>query len=205
MSLTVKTIINNPVSSNCHIIYDSLKKKGLVIDPGSEDSRELIDFINHNNINVDYVILTHEHFDHIWSADKLSIPVLCSYECRENIQDNKLNLSLFFNQVGFELNVQVQCIEDFGCKLEWNNHTIHFYKNRAHSPGGIMFIIDRYIVTGDLLIKDLKTVTKLKWAQKNDLPDAVRWLENSKGNNLTVLAGHGDSFCLDDYDLNKIY
>lgn len=205
MSLKVKTIINNPVSSNCHIIYDSLKKNGLVIDPGSKDSIKIEAFIGEHSINIDYVILTHEHFDHIWAADKLNAPVLCTKECKDNIRDRKFNLSFFFNQCGFELNIDPICIEDLNYQLLWNGYIIEFKKNRAHSPGGLMCTIGNYVITGDLLIKDLKTVTKLKWAKKEELPACKEWLQLQQNKGLTVLAGHGESFELDNYDLNKIY
>ena len=205
MSIRVKTFINNPVSSNCHIIYDSLKKCGLVIDPGSQDSSNILSFIKNNDIKVDYVIITHEHFDHTWSADKLNATVLCSKECKENMKDKKRNLSFYFNQTGFDLNVETLCIEEIDCLLSWNNLNISFYKNGAHSPGGLIFVIDRFLITGDMLIKDLRTVTKLKWAKKEELTDAVEWLDKRKGENLLVLSGHGDSFELDDYDLNKMF
>ena len=58
MALTVKTFINNPVSSNCHIIYDDSEKHGIVVDPGSEDSSEILSFVRNNALVVDYVILT---------------------------------------------------------------------------------------------------------------------------------------------------
>lgn len=205
MPLTIKTIVNNPISSNCHIIYDNLKKRGLVIDPGSKDTAELFSFINNNKIIVDYVILTHEHFDHIWAADKLNALVLCTSECKKLIKDKRQNLSFYFNQVGFELNVETQSIECIEYKLDWCGFHIVFYKNGAHSPGGLMFVIDRYIVTGDFLIKNIKTVTKLKFAKKEDLLLGEKWLREQQGKNLIVLAGHGDCFRLDDYDLNKIY
>ena len=205
MSLKVKTIVNNPIPSNCHIIYDNLKKIGLVIDPGSENCNEILSFIKNNDLSVDYVILTHEHFDHIWAANKFNVPILCTKECKESLKDKRLNLSLFFNQVGVELNVKVKCIEDFGDKFVWNDYKVEFYKNGAHSPGGLMFVVDMYVVTGDFLIKGLKTVTKLKGARKEDLAAGEIWLQRQKGKSLLVLAGHKDSFELDNYDLNTIY
>lgn len=205
MLLKVKTLVNNPIASNCHIIYDSLKRRGIVVDPGSEDPNKITSFIKEHDIRIDYVILTHEHFDHIWSSDVICAPVLCTRECSILVGDAKHNLSFFFNQQGFILDLDTQCVEDLETPFEWNNHHLTFYKNGAHSPGGLMFVIDRYVVTGDLLIKDLKTVTKLKSSKKEELPSVIYWLQNLKGRGLTVLAGHGDSFELDNYDLNKIY
>lgn len=205
MALQVKTIINNPVSSNCHIIYDDSEKHGIVVDPGSEDCSELLSFLKDNAIVVDYVILTHEHFDHTWSADKFSAPVLCAKECADTISDKKRNLSFFFNQVGFQIEVNAICVEEYNMKMKILGFDVEFYKNKAHSPGGLLFVIDKYIVTGDMLIKDLKTVTKLQWANKEDLPECGRWLREKRGNGYMVLAGHGESFELDNYDINKIY
>lgn len=205
MALTVKTFINNPVSSNCHIIYEDSKRHGIVIDPGSEDCSEILSFLKDNAIVVDYVILTHEHFDHTWAAYRFSAPVLCTKECAETIGDKKRNLSFFFNQIGFHIEVNAIRVEDFGMKMNLLGHIVHFYKNRAHSPGGLLFTIDRYLITGDMLIKDLKTVTKLQWAKKEELPDCERWLREQQGKGYIVLAGHGDMFELDNYDINKIY
>lgn len=205
MSLNVKTIVNNPISSNCHIIYDNLRRRGIVVDPGSENCHEILTYIKDNDLKVDYVILTHEHFDHIWAADKFNVPVLCTRECKDALINRKLNLSLFFNQVGFELNVKVKYIEELDRKFIWNDIEVCFYKNGAHSPGGLMLVLDKYVITGDFLIKDLKTVTKLKWARKDELSAGEKWLQQYKGKGLLVLAGHGDSFELDNYDLNKIY
>ena len=96
-------------------------------------------------------------------------------------------------------------VEDFGMKMNLLGHIVHFYKNRAHSPGGLLFTIDSYLITGDMLIKDLKTVTKLQWANKKELPDCERWLRERQGKGYIVLAGHGDIFELDNYDIKKIY
>ena len=126
-------------------------------------------------------------------------------ECAETIGDKKRNLSFFFNQIGFHIEVNTMRVEDFDMKMNLLGHIVHFYKNRAHSPGGLLFTIDRYLITGDMLIKDLKTVTKLKWAKKEELPDCERWLREQQGKGYIVLAGHGDIFELDNYDINTIY
>lgn len=201
----VHTVINNPIPSNCHIIYDSSTLHGIVVDPGSEDCSEIVSFVNDNAIVVDYVILTHEHFDHIWSADKFDAQIICSEKCAESIVDKKLNLSFYFNQIGFQMNVQALVLEDNGMTMEILGHEVTFYNNSAHSPGGILFTIDKYLISGDMLIKDTKTVTKLKWANKEELPNCELWLRKKQGNGYVVLAGHGDSFELDSYDLKRMY
>lgn len=82
-------------------------------------------------------------------------------------------------------------------------YTISFYYALGHSIGGILFTIQKFLVTGDTLIKDMKTVTKLKCGSKERLHESLVLIDSMKGRGLLVCAGHGESFELDNYDLNK--
>lgn len=64
------------------------------------------------------------------------------------------------------------------------------------------FFVGRYVFTGDTLLKDAKTVTKLKTGSKEKLIVSVMLLEQEKGKNLIICPGHGETFGLDGYDLN---
>ena len=130
---------------------------------------------------------------------------MCSQICSEAIQDRKKNYSVFNQQPGFDINPADIVLDDVNWSLNWNGYKIRFEPAIGHSAAGIMFFIDKYVFTGDTLIKDLKTVTKLKTASKEKLKESLSLLENEKGNNLLVCSGHGDSFLLDDYDLNKAF
>ena len=57
--------------------------------------------------------------------------------------------------------------------------------------------------SGDTLIKDIRTVTKLKTGSKEKLSVSLRLIEKEKGQGLMVYPGHEDLFSLDDYDLSK--
>ena len=70
--LKVKRIKNNPIDSNCYVIYDkALGDDCIIVDPGSEDNSNLYDLLNSENLYPQYIILTHEHFDHCWGVDLL--------------------------------------------------------------------------------------------------------------------------------------
>lgn len=55
---------------------------------------------------------------------------------------------------------------------------------------------------GDTLIKDVRTVTKLRTESKEKLEETLSLLEGYKGNGLIVYPGHEEAFALDEYDLN---
>ena len=84
--LQVKQIINTPIDSNCFVIYD--KEKGdncIIVDPGSEDNSHLYELLKSEELNPQYIVLTHEHFDHCWGVNQLvekyHLPIVCSQLC----------------------------------------------------------------------------------------------------------------------------
>jgi len=207
-SIELQTIENKPISSNCHVFYDTGSNHCIIVDPGSEDGSYIDGFLLKKELKPDYIILTHEHFDHIWGCsffvDKYNTPIVCSKNCAEAIVDGRTNLSLFFdNKKAFACPQASIIVEENNFELVWNSHRLSFYPALGHSIGGIVFSLGYYLVTGDTLIKDIKTVTKLKCGSKEKLRESISLIESFKGRGLLVCAGHGESFDLDSYDLNK--
>ena len=206
--LIVHQIINIPVTSNCFVVYDkTFGNECIVVDPGSESDDVLLDYFMQNELKPRYIILTHEHFDHCWGVNELrehfpTAELVCSMICSEAIQDKKKNYSVFHQQPGFDLKPADIILEDVNWSLSWNNFKLGFVPAQGHSAAGILFFFDKYVFTGDTLIKDIKTVTKLKTGSKEKLMESVVLLEKEKGKNLIICPGHGETFGLDGYDLN---
>ena len=209
MSLNIKRIVNKPISSNCFILYDKTKScKCIIIDPGTKDNGELLDVLNRLSLTPDYIILTHEHYDHCYGVNMLrekykSIKLLCSGICSNAIQSDRANYSYYFCPPGFRIGAADEILEELDWKLVWNGYELCFIQAKGHSSSGIMFMVDNSLFTGDTLIKDWVTVTKSKTGSLEDLIDTLKTISSLKGKNIEVYAGHGDSFYLDDYDLAK--
>lgn len=200
------TIVNQPISSNCHVFYNASSKHCIVVDPGSEDASYIDGYLIERELKPDYIILTHEHFDHVWSCgylvSKYGVPIVCSRKCAEAIVDGRTNLSLFYeNSKAFACPPASIILEDYNYELNWKSYMISFYPALGHSIGGIIFVLDKYLITGDTLIKDIKTVTKLKCGSKEKLVESISQIERMKGHGLLVCAGHGENFELDNYNL----
>ena len=108
-------------------------------------------------------------------------------------------MSLFYNQVGFETYPADIHIEDVNYQLIWNEEKIEFLPTKGHSDACICILIGNYLFTGDTIIKDSKTVTKLPGGSKIKLIETLSNL-NSKFSNkqIFVHSGHGDSFWYDE-------
>lgn len=207
MSIQILAIENKPISSISYIIYIEKKDSCIIIDPGSENPEEIDRVIIDKNLKPQYIIFTHEHFDHIWSANyficKYRVSIICSEYCFKAIQDPKLNLSLFYDtNKAFSINPLKQKIIKEEEIINWEDKKLLIKETKGHSLGGIIISMENYIFTGDTLIKNIKTVTKLKGASKEKLHEFIEYLKSLIGLNYIIYPGHGDYFCLDNYDLS---
>lgn len=207
--LCVKTFVNKPVTSNCYVLFDKEESSDcIIVDPGSKSEGYLIEYIDREGLHPLYIILTHEHFDHCWGVNELvkqyHIPIICSQLCTEAIKHEKRNCSVFYdNKEAFVINSKTVSIESNGNILGFGEHLIRFINTPGHSNASISFTIDSFLFTGDTLIKDERTVTKLPTGSVNKLKSSFYKLSFLLGKGYRVYPGHGDSFILDSYDLKQ--
>lgn len=206
--MQVQTFKNHPVDSNCYVVFDEDYKSCVIIDPGTNESSEIIEFIESKKLIIDYVILTHEHFDHIWGVNALvefADPIIiASQYCANMVKDKRKNLSLFHDQLGFVIYKEIKSVENLKGSITWGKHIIKFINTPGHSESSISVYINQCLFSGDLMIKDLKTVTKLPTGNKNKLLHSLELIKKNFSNkNIIVYPGHGDFFLLDDINLNS--
>lgn len=165
--LQVEKIINTPVTSCCYMCFDKdVSNDCIIIDPASEDDR-IFQVIEKKNLNPEFIILTHEHFDHCLSVNDLRtrypmVKLICSQYCNDAIQDEKKNCSLFWdNTKGFIIRPADLIIGNHENILSWGNYRVIFYEVPGHTKSSIAIEIGEFLFTGDAYIPGLKTVTKL--------------------------------------------
>ncbi len=207
--LVVRRIINKPVPSNCYVLYDNIVGGNcVIIDPGSRLCNTIVDFIFKKGLKPRYIILSHEHFDHCWSVNQLvnlyRIPIVCSQLCAEAIKDKKKNCSIFFDSsCGFTIKNLTISVESLDFLLRVGNTNLRFFRTPGHTDASICILVEHYLFTGDTLIKNLPTVTKLPTGSNVKLEATISFFESLQGNGYEVYPGHDRPFLLDGYNLNK--
>jgi hydroxyacylglutathione hydrolase len=66
--LQVQSFVFNPLQENTYLLFDSITRECVVVDPGcyeQEERYELESFINDNKLNVTLLLNTHCHVDHV--------------------------------------------------------------------------------------------------------------------------------------------
>jgi hydroxyacylglutathione hydrolase len=209
MNVFVERILNRPIDSNSFVVYTKDSNSCVVIDPGTENCIDLLQFLEISQLVPEYIFLTHEHFDHIWGVNKLkdtfNCKIICSVNCSEKIIVKKKNLSLFFDQVGFETYPADINIEEIDNYIEWDGGEIEFITTQGHTDASICILIDNNLFTGDTIIKNSKTIVKLPGGSKSKLIKSLALLNNKfKGKQVIIHSGHGESFCYDELKVQEI-
>ena len=160
-----------------------------------------------------WIILTHEHIDHIYGInyykERYSCEVICSWSCAERIQNSSKNLAkykeiIFGENQADAIKLDYFCTADRTFRTEyvwnWKQHVLEFMEMPGHSLGSVCIIMDRQVMfSGDTILKDIETVTRLPGSNKRLFHEVTIPRLKKFAPELMVYPGHGDSGKLCEY------
>lgn len=203
------------IASNMYMII--AQNQALIIDP--HESEEAIQLLESAGINSAYVILTHEHYDHISGVNQLRsyftssgrCIVYGNNDCKAMVEDPTQNMSAYFMALMIDktrkeqdlakkvFKLDYRCSVDIGFKkqmnLNWQEITIKLIETPGHSKGSICILLntdDGYLFSGDSFIKNQTVITKLPGGDRQEYRQITRPFFDSLGDHVLVLPGHGD-------------
>ncbi len=204
--IKVERFINQLMSSNCFVVFDDNTKRAIVIDPGSEKSDKEIAFIEDNQLEVDYIILTHEHTDHNWGVNSLkikypNIKLVCSDICDRLVKkSNRVFFSFYYDNPDY---IYIIDSADILIKsdidtLKWNNLTIHFVMTPGHSKASICIEIEGLLFTGDTIMPFPRYLNK-KDGNEDDWKKTIAKKESYYSKDVIIYPGHGEILTLGEW------
>lgn len=202
----VKRIKTGNLDSNAFIISGN-QDKSIIIDPGESDAQQIIRYHRDFNLAPEYIILTHEHYDHIAGVPALrnnfNVEVISSAKCATQLVNPKRNLSAYIRSNPIDdVQSDIYC-EDINHTLHWNDLKLIFIETPGHTPGSICVFFDGLLFSGDTILNNLKTITNLPLGSKNDLKVSLKKIKKLPGIQ-TIYPGHGDSFSISSLDLTTV-
>lgn len=205
--IKVEKIVNKPVASNCFIITNDISNSCVIVDPGTEDCADLFNALKSKDLIPEYVVLTHEHIDHIIGIKELrsryKVKLVCSSACNENINSFKYNLSGYSDRFHERTDLPTAdiLVEDINYTLRWDDYLIQFHKADGHSQGSICFNIGNDLFVGDTLIKGFKTTTVLPGASKEELLNTFEKIfKRFESTSTRIFSGHYEDFYLNEIE-----
>ena len=150
----VETLSVGQLATNCYIVYDSITRDAVVIDPG-DDGNFIAEKIVGLQIHPHAILLTHGHFDHMLGAYELQkifhIPVYMNIKDNFLVKRLKDSAEYFLHRKIIEQKPVITAITEK--KLVFGTLAFTIINCPGHTPGGVSFILKdaQSVFTGDTI------------------------------------------------------
>lgn len=183
--MIIKTILAGMYEENCYLVMDEDTKELGIIDPGGH-ANSIINEINLLKGKTKFILLTHGHLDHVDGVielvNNLKVPFYINKADEDLMQKDDFVFGTLPKASGYLSE---------GDTLTLGKHEIKVIETPGHTPGGICFLIDDNIFTGDTLFQGS--------VGRSDFPggNGMQLIKNIKekllplGDGIKVFPGHG--------------
>lgn len=190
--------------ANCYGLLTD--KAAIVVDPGKYTSN-IADFLKNNADKTRLILITHAHYDHIGGALQLRNETGVKIAIGKNeefaLSDCSFNLSGRFTPAipAFNADYVIEDEEEFTV----GDITIKAYETPGHTIGGMCYLINDVLFSGDMLFYETVGRVDLPggnaFEMQNSL-DRMMWLFDD---DVKVYSGHGEMTTIGHERKNNLY
>lgn len=197
--LNIVKLVTGPLSVNTYIVFLKSSARAVVIDPA--DSRMVINKLSELKLKCDMLLLTHGHFDHIWSvadlAQTLNIPVAVHSDDAAALTDDKVNLA-FYSGAEVKHHAPDILLSDNEL-LTAAGIGFKVLHTPGHSPGSVCLLVEseKLIFTGDTLFRLSVGRTDFPNGSSEQLYESILYRLFSLRGDYRLLPGHMSETTLD--------
>lgn len=189
--MLIKRIPAGVYAANCYILVDEDSKECAVIDPGG-DEEDLISFIDQTGAKVKHILLTHGHADHTGAVGHLSDIYKVSAHIHKNDGEYIQNGEFMFGPLRYKGNNVVLDMDiDENKVFKIGSFDIKCIETPGHTPGGVCFLVDSKLFTGDTLFLRSIGRTDLSGGDFNTLIESINNKLLVLDPGTAVYPGHG--------------
>ena len=188
--MEIKVLNDLYTDENTYFIIEN--HEAIVIDPGVSYEKILS---NIYDIKIKYILLTHCHYDHIGSVNKLiscfDAKICCTEECAENIK----NVNISLTQMGLgkpEIIENAHIIFNDGDEFDFSGNKIKVIKTPGHTSCSVCYMIEDNLFTGDTLFFQNVGRWDLPTGNGETLIKSIKEKIYSLDDDITVYPGHGN-------------
>ena len=186
--------------SRTYVLLTTDSAAAVMIDVDDASSSSAAAFIDERGAALKYIVLTHEHYDHVGGVKTLQqrydARLVCSRACADGISNPRRNFSRYLAGADYTCGPPDDTCEDLGWKLRLDGIVFDLLETPGHSPGSICIAAGATLFSGDTLIHDARTVTKLPGGDKEALARSLARIRSRCRPGTQVYPGHGDPFPL---------
>ncbi len=151
--MNIKTLTVGPVATCCYILSEDIaSSECLVVDPGAEADRIRKAC---GSMRIAAILLTHGHFDHIGAVSALmkeDTKLLIHPLDAPMLSDPDLNVSRLLMRQSVTAPKATDLVNE-GDRLTLAGLEIVVLHTPGHTPGGVCYLIENHLFTGDTLFE----------------------------------------------------
>lgn len=191
--LSIQTFTLGQWQTNCFVL--SVGKSCWIVDAGF-DPEPMLDAIDDQELDVEQVVLTHAHLDHIAGLHAVrhrhpDVPILVHADEEDFLTDTRLNLSAAISEP--VVAPQATGLLHHGEQLELNGVAFEVRHTPGHSPGGITLVQHdcKVAIVGDTLFAGSIGRYDFPTSDGPRLMQSINEQLMSLPDDIRVLPGHG--------------
>lgn len=199
--IQIKAIVTPEYKSNTYLIIDEDYKRLIVIDPTIFSTKTIENYISCQELQLDYIIPTHGHFDHVEGinvlSEKYKFNIVASNECNNTINNPKKNYSYYYKNMNLSISIPGIIYAGDNYELIWNHNNFQIIKTPGHSPCSACIVLNgTMLFSGDTILIEYNSFSKFPDGDKELLIINIKKIYNSFQHSMVVYPGHGDPFNL---------
>lgn len=191
-SMRIQHLVVGPLFSNCYLVWDEGPKEGVVIDAGDEGNL-ILKKVGELGMDVKYILATHGHFDHVAGVAPLKRELDAKFLAHKAdmffIEDGER----IAKEWGFVIE-QPPNPDEFleeGRTINFGGLGLRTLLTPGHSPGGVCFLGDGLVFSGDTLFQGSIGRTDFRFGNFKDLEKSIKTRLYSLPDDTIVYTGHG--------------
>ncbi|MBR3786271.1 MAG: MBL fold metallo-hydrolase [Firmicutes bacterium] len=189
--MRVYRFVTGPIQVNTYLAFDETKK-GFIVDPGGF-SYELTGVVDQEGLEIEYIILTHGHADHIGGVaefqEKYPNAKVIAYTAeRDMLEDPALNSSYDIYRRAITVTPD-RYVSDRET-LTVGDTELTFIHTPGHSLGGMCILTPGYVFSGDTIFRASIGRTDFYGGSFDQLAKSIRERLYILPDQTLVLPGH---------------
>ena len=190
--MAIQTFVVGPLQSNSYLVVDERSRRAAVIDPGME-GESVLEAVRREGLRVESVIITHGHFDHVFSCATFTAETGAPVIMHPNDVPLLLEMPETARFFGFKAPPppQPDRLVREGDVIKVGELTLRVLETPGHTPGGISLSLDGAVFVGDTLFAGSVGRTDLHGGCLEALLQSIRTRLLTLPDSTVVYPGHG--------------